>query len=131
MNTLTRAQEDYLKAMYDIGRTNAAIRISDIAETLGVSKPSVCSMAEQLRRAGLAEHERYGTLVLTEKGIRAAVELLSKYEELRSILVDCLGIDEDTARKEACAMEHSIGRETLSRLSALIGKSGVVRERFA
>jgi len=131
MNTLTRAQEDYLKAMYDIGRTNAAIRISDIAETLGVSKPSVCNMVEQLRRAGLAEHERYGTLVLTEKGKKVAVELLSKYEELRSILVDCLGIDEDTARKEACEMEHSIGRETRRDAGAFCLRLSFEEEAFA
>ena len=112
---LSASSEDYLKAVYYFSQRTKDVRSADIAEFLGVTKPSVHHAMEILQDAGLIIKPLYGEISLTECGRRRAEMLICKYNLLKELLVS-LGVDEETAEQDACRMEHTISDETLSHL---------------
>jgi DtxR family Mn-dependent transcriptional regulator len=65
-------------------------------------------------------HEKYGDVELTADGARIAEDVYHRHKVLRQFLIDILGIDAETADKDACKVEHVLGRESLSRLEKFI-----------
>ncbi|NLL38246.1 MAG: metal-dependent transcriptional regulator [Clostridiales bacterium] len=74
--TLTPAKEDYLRALLMLSK-NDGVRTSDIADHLGVSKPSVSNMMNVLMAEGFVSKKKYGRIYLTEYG-RDAAEYVKK-----------------------------------------------------
>ncbi len=58
----------YLMAIYDLSLQKQTISSVEVAKALGVKKPSVNKMLENLREKGLVEKARYGKIALTEEG---------------------------------------------------------------
>ena len=113
---ITPAMEDYLEAIYDLGKKKRAVRVKDIAKRLSVKMPTVTNMLKTLTRRGLIEYEKYEYLELTDKGDNVGREIHRKHKILCSFLTDILKIDHAKADDEACSMEHGISRNTLDRL---------------
>ena len=65
---ISKAQEEYLKTMYILGKQNGEIRVTDIAEKMGCSKPSVNKALKNLKDNKLINYETYGKIELTESG---------------------------------------------------------------
>ena len=63
--------DDYLDAVLILSRTCPAVRSVDIAEHLGVSRPSVSRAVSLLRRGGFLEAEGAGHIVLPIVSIAA------------------------------------------------------------
>lgn len=112
---LSACSEDYLKAVYHISRKTVSVRSSDIADLLGVTRPSVHRGMEVLQEAGLVNKPLYGEVTLTERGRRQAQVIVCKYNLLKRLLIS-LQVDEETAAQDACRMEHSISDETMFHL---------------
>lgn len=55
-------------AIYDLSLQKQTISSVEVAKALGVQKPSVNKMLENLREKGLVEKVRYGKIALTEEG---------------------------------------------------------------
>lgn len=72
-------------------------------------------------------NSRDGVLHLTEKGTQASICLLDKYDFLVDLLENC-GVDLDTAKKEACEIEHSISYDTYVKMK---NKIGTVKRKWA
>jgi Mn-dependent DtxR family transcriptional regulator len=115
-DSLSASKQDYLETILDFSADAGPVRSVDIARTLGVSRASVNKSLGFLKESGLIEHELYGSVRLTEKGLRMARAVRSRHNALKVFLVDILGVAPDTAEKDACRMEHAISRETASRL---------------
>jgi len=113
---LTPSLENYLESIYFLQLKNGEVRITDIAYDLKVSKPSVNRAINTLKDANLVKHEHYGVLTLTEEGKRIAKDVAGRHELLKRFLTEVLKIDEETAEKEACAMEHVVSSDTLEKL---------------
>ncbi|MGL4791938.1 MAG: metal-dependent transcriptional regulator [Anaerotignaceae bacterium] len=113
---VTASLEDYLEAIYILYRKNAQARITDVARELDISKPSVNRAINTLKAQGLVEHEHYGDLKLTEKGEQLAKDVVKRHDVLKSFLMDCLGVKEETAEKEACLIEHNLSADTINKL---------------
>ena len=64
---ITKSQEEYLKTMYILKKQNGNIRVTDIAEKMECTKPSVNKAINNLKDAGYINYELYGTIELTEK----------------------------------------------------------------
>lgn len=109
---LTPSSEDYLETIYELSLKQEDVRSVDIAEQLRVSKASVNKAIGILREAGLIRHAHYGLVHLTETGQKRASEILRIHQMLKRFLVEVLDIDEVTAEKDACRMEHVISRKT-------------------
>ncbi len=113
---ITPTMEDYLEAIFNLGKDKRAVRVKDIANRLGVKMPSVTSMLRNLADKGMIEYERYGYLELTEKGFAVGREVDRRHQTIRAFLVDILQTDYDQADKDACKMEHAISPQTLKRM---------------
>ena len=65
---LTSAMEDYLEAVLMMQKRHGYVRCVDVAEHLGVKKPSVSRAVKELSKSGHLVKNADGTLSLTELG---------------------------------------------------------------
>lgn len=120
MVKITPSLEDYLETVLMLEHDDAAVRLTDIANRLGVSKASANRAQGLLKEAGLIEQERYGTISLTVKGRRAANEVYNRHRVIKDFLMTVLHIDEETAERDACRIEHVISKETMAGLAGFM-----------
>ena len=109
--------EDYMKIIYR-HREKDFTRSVDIARELGVSKPTVSVALKKMEASGLIFFHQDMGIGLTPEGERIAREVTERYNALYGLLTD-LGVDEQTARDDACRMEHGISDRSLSALIEL------------
>lgn len=110
---ILRAAEDYLEAMLMLQREKGFIRSIDVAEKLGVTKPSVTYATKRLRESGYITMDRDGRITLTEDGMTIAGEMLARHTVLTDFLV-ALGVEPAIAEADACKMEHDISPQTFT-----------------
>lgn len=65
---LTAANIRYLLAIEDLDRDGKGVRCVDVAQALGITKPSVHSMVDRMKDMGLLEKPHYGVIRLTDLG---------------------------------------------------------------
>ncbi|MDR2740797.1 MAG: metal-dependent transcriptional regulator [Treponema sp.] len=119
---MTQSLEDYLE-MVSFLSDDGEVRVTDIASRLGVSKPSVLTALKTLEEQGLLEHQRYRSVTLTPKGAERAAEIRRRHYFLTAFLRDVVGVDDETAEKDACKMEHILSEVTLEKMKILIQTS--------
>lgn len=112
---IQKAAEDYLEAMLMMKECHGYIRSIDIAEELHVTKPSVSYTAKRLRENGYITMDRDGLITLTDSGMEIAGRIYTRHKLLTEFFVH-LGVDENTAREDACRVEHDISDETFEAL---------------
>ena len=117
---ITPSLEDYLETILFLMEKDQAVRVTDVANYLSISKPSVNKAINNLKTMGLVIHEHYGLLDLTQEGRQIAVQVAKRHVVLTDFLERYLGVEPKTAEKEACLMEHSIGGETVDKLEAFL-----------
>ena len=118
VGALSASLEDYLEAILQLERASRVARVSEIAELLHVSRPSVTGALKILTGRGLAVHARYGHVTLTESGERIAEDVKRRHVAIRDFLTGVLGIPLDQAETAACRMEHVLDAEVLARFVA-------------
>ncbi len=116
----SRGFEDYLEAIYVLSRKKKPVRTKDVAEMLSVKLPSVTEVVQKLALENLVQHLPYGEIVLTDKGKKVGKATWKKHRLILKFLIEILGVDESTAFNEACLIEHSLSRKTLSKLENLV-----------
>ena len=62
---LTNSLEEYLKTIYILKNTEDHIRVTDIANKLNCTKPSVNRALNNLKTNNLINYEAYGKIELT------------------------------------------------------------------
>lgn len=117
---LSPSMEMYLKTILRLGHSESPVRVKAIAESLGVTMPSVSEALRTLMAKGLVEHSSYGEVALTDEGRRTAANVHERFELVRRFLAEMLQVDEETAEREACDIEHVVGEVTLTRLAAFV-----------
>lgn len=113
---MTSSLEDYLEAVFVISKQKNNVRLTDIAEFLGVSKPSVNRAINTLTQNGYLEHVTYGDILITPQGESYAANVLRRHKLIKHFLIDTLGVDEKTAEQDACQMEHVMSTSTIDKL---------------
>ena len=114
---LSSTIEDYLKAIFVLENLKKYVRVRDIAQNMNVRLPTVTSMVNNLVERNLVKHEKYEHVELTDEGQRIAKDIFCRHSTLKNFLTEILRIDEETAEKDACKMEHAISPITLDRLT--------------
>jgi DtxR family transcriptional regulator, Mn-dependent transcriptional regulator len=117
---LSEATQDYLKAIWKLGRDGPATT-SAVAEELGVSPASATGMLKRLASLGLVEHERYHGATLTVAGERVALEVVRHHRLLELYLMEALGLGWDEVHDEADRLEHHLSEEVEARIDAALG----------
>lgn len=125
MAKLTFSMENYLEAVYELSAGAGGARVSDIAARLGVSKASVNSAMNVLHQRGLVENEKYREIYLTEEGLRVATLTSHKHIILQTLLHRVIGVDNQQASEDACAMEHVISEASTEKILLFLEKQGL------
>lgn len=107
--------ENYLKAIYILQKGKGIVRSVDVAEHLGVSKPSVSHAVKLLREGGFLVMGADYTLCLTDLGREIAEKLYERHQYFTEQLTGA-GVDVSTAEAEACKMEHTISDDSFRKL---------------
>ena len=110
---IQEAAENYLECILIIGKEKGQVRSVDVAHRLQVTKPTVSITMKQFRENGYVETDEKGILTLTEKGREIAERIYERHVVLTELLLS-LGADEETARADACRMEHDISEITFT-----------------
>ena len=108
---LAESGEMYLESIYVLSKTNPSVRSIDVCDYMGYSKPSVSRAVKILREGGYITVDTNGVLRLTEEGERIALSMYERHTLLTGFLV-ALGVDEATAARDACKIEHVISEES-------------------
>jgi Mn-dependent DtxR family transcriptional regulator len=120
-NDVGKSAEDYLESMVILKEKNGYIRSVDIAEYLGVTKPSVSNAMKRLREENYIEMNRSGFITLTEKGMEIADKIYTRHKKLTDFFT-ALGVDPQVAEDDACKIEHDISDETFDAICNHIDK---------
>jgi len=120
--SITRSKEDYLRVIFELSKSKESIRSSDVAEKLGITRASVSRMMTELKKSGLIEKEKYGSVVLTERGYKLAAQIKNKHDLIKVFLTNVLGVSESIANIDACSMEHAVSHETAEKLNNQLSK---------
>jgi len=101
------SREDYLERILQISQRKDCVHAIDIARDMNFSKPSVSVAMNKLQEGGFIEINPKGEITLTTSGREIAEKTLEKHVILTKMLIS-LGVDEETAKEDACKMEHDI-----------------------
>lgn len=107
--------EDYLEAILMIKEKQGYVRSIDVAEHLGVTKPSVTYSTKRLKDKGYLTSDHAGMLVLTDSGMEIAERTYTRHKTLVKFFTQ-LGVDPDIACEDACKIEHDLSEETFQAL---------------
>ena len=109
--TIHKSAEDYLEAMLMLKQERGYVRSVDVADRLGVTKPSVTYATKRLRESGYISFDPAGMILLLPPGQQIAERMLERHTLLTELLIG-LGVSPETARKDACEIEHDLSDET-------------------
>ena len=146
---ISKSSEEYLKTMYILKQQNGNVRVTDIAQKMNCTKPSVNKAIYNLKDEGLLNYESYGTIELTDSGENLAKKILEAYDivyvflkdvlnlevslevdlpfqgrwrSCRVFLKDVLNLEEDDAKKEAERIKLAITDKTINKLAKYVHK---------
>ena len=122
---LTAPVEDYLKAIYTIGKGTGAAATNEIAQRLALAPASVSGMVRRLADQGFLAYERYHGVKLTETGRRAALRTLRRHRVIEAYLAQALDYPWDRVHAEAERLEHAASDELVDRMAATMGEPEV------
>ena len=108
MKKLTFSMENYLEAIYELSSANEGVRLTDIAEKMGVTKASANNAMTVLMEKGMVTKEKYQDVYLTSYGKKVAESTSKKHHMLQRFLSTVLKVDKKIADTDACAIEHVI-----------------------
>ncbi len=111
--SLQESGEMYLETIFILSKKNANVRSLDVAEYMGFSKPSVSRAVSLLKKEHYITVDDIGFLHLTEKGMSIAETMFERHTLLTTFL-EKLGVNGETASRDACKMEHHISEETFA-----------------
>ena len=118
---LTDAIQDYLKEIYKLSAESSPVSVSALARRQSVSAASASAMVKKLAALGLAAHQPYGAIALTEAGERVAIEVIRHHRLLELYLAETLGVHVDDVHAEADRLEHVISEELEARIDEALG----------
>ena len=119
---ISKSTEEYLKTMYVLIKQKGIIRVTDIANKMNCSKPSVTKQLGILKENGYIVYETYGEIKLTDEGVKLATRALADYDIIYILLHDVIGIKDKSAESDASKIKNVISDETLRGISEYINE---------
>lgn len=113
--------EDYLEAVLVLQKEKGMVRSVDLARHMGFSKPSISHAVGVLKNGGFLTVDEDGYLHLTEDGREVAEKIYERHQFFTEQLV-AVGVDRETAERDACRIEHVISEEAFEKLKTSVEK---------
>lgn len=110
---ISQSAEDYLETILFLQEQKGFARSIDVAKHLGLSKPSVSVAVKNLKNEDYIDVDEKGNLILLAKGLEIAKKTYERHVTIRDLLIS-LGVNSETAAKDACRMEHAISDESFN-----------------
>ncbi len=121
-NPLSHSMAHYLMAIDSLRHDLGYARSTDVADMLEVSRGAASMALSQLKKRGWVAEDPNRFLLLTEEGARIARSVEHNFVILSHFFEKVLQVDEETARGDACKMEHLMSIDTGKRLLWLMHK---------
>ncbi len=103
----TKAEENYLKAIYSIGvKTGDIVSTNDLAQRLETKASSITDMIKKLSAKDLISYEKYKGVSLTSTGKKIAVSIIRNHRLWEVFLVERLNFKWDEVHEIAEQLEH-------------------------
>lgn len=120
---ITHSRVHYLWAINELNERKGFARATDVASLLGVTRSAVSIALAQLKSLQLVDEiqpERF--LQLTPQGKKKLNDVDSNFITLSRFFQSFLKLDEETATKQACLIEHLLLEEVAEKMNQLINK---------
>ncbi|EQC49568.1 MarR family protein [Bacteriovorax sp. BSW11_IV] len=112
-NELSHSMVHYLLTIHKLKEKRGFARVTDIAKDLNLTKGSVSTALNNLKKKGLVEEEEdCKFVILTDLGHEEVHRILSSRTLLFYFLKDFVGVEEGVAERDSCMMEHLMSHET-------------------
>ena len=131
-NCLTASMEDYLEMIYRLSGETGFTRIHELSEALNVQPPSATKMVQRLSELNLLNYERYGVIMLKDRGKVLGCSLLNRHNIIESFL-SIIGVNDKVILAETEKVDHTLSDETVSCLKdyvKFIDENKDVKERY-
>ena len=119
---ISKSTEEYLKTIYVLKNNNEKITVTNIANILGCTKPSVTKQLNILKDNNMVSYKAYGDLFLTNKGIVTAKKILASYDIVYLLMKEIFKIDSKKASSEADKIRGVLDNETLDVIAKYVYK---------
>lgn len=119
---ISKSLEEYLKTMYILKKQNKNIRVTDIANKMNCSKPSVNKALNNLKEEKLVNYKTYGAIELTLEGESLAKKIIEAYDIVYLFLKEVLNLETEEAETEAKKIKSAITDETINKLAKYVHK---------
>ena len=103
-------------------KSKGQVRSIDIANEMNFTKPSVSIAMKNLREKGYITMADNGYITLTESGKKRAESVLERHTILADLLIS-IGVNEETAREDACKVEHDLSEESFEAIKRVFHSS--------
>lgn len=120
---IQESAENYLETIYILHKKTGSVRSIDVVNHLGFSKPSVSNAMKQFRENGYVTVDDGGFITLTDLGLEVAEKMYKRHELLTKVLIS-LGVSEDTAKEDACRVEHYLSDESFEAIEKHVAQYG-------
>lgn len=118
---LSHSMVHYLLTIHKLREDRGYARVTDIARDLGLTKGSVSTALNNLKKRGLVkEEDDTKFLLLTDLGHDEVHRILSSRTLLFYFLRDFVGVSEEIAEHDSCMMEHLMSPETSKKFFAFM-----------
>lgn len=111
--SIQESGEMYLENILVLSKKNPSVRAIDLSEYMGFSKPSISRALSLLKSGGFVTVNEHGVLSLTTDGKAIAEKIYERHTVLTDFLT-LIGVDKDTASKDACKIEHVISDKSFN-----------------
>lgn len=114
--------EMYLESILVLSQKDEPVRSLDVANYLGVSRPSVSRAMTILKAGKYVEIDRQGYITLAKAGREVAEKIYERHIVLSKFFIS-MGVDKETAEKDACRIEHVISDATFEKVKKRIAEN--------
>ncbi|HWS30707.1 MAG TPA: metal-dependent transcriptional regulator [Clostridia bacterium] len=123
MDRLTRAQENYVRAVQYLAKEDSGVRLTDIAALMRITKASTFNAVTKLEQNGFLYRDSNRLIYLTPKGEQEASRVAENFTVIHLFLTRKLNVHENTALLDAGKLEHVVSAETVDALRSFLEKS--------
>lgn len=111
--------EMYLETILVLSQKEAPVRSLDIANHMGVSRPSVSRAMAILKNGKYIHIDDQGYISLADSGRKIAEKIYERHVVMSKFLIG-LGVDKRIAEEDACRIEHIISDESFDKVKEYV-----------
>jgi len=103
--------EDYIEMIYRLSINNGFTRIHELSQALNIQPPSATKMVQRLAEMGYIKYEKYGFLMLEERGKQIGDWLLKRHIIIENFM-RIIGVRDSMVLQETEKIEHTLSNDT-------------------